>query len=419
MNSMVYRLGGLAVIAVMAFGQPVQAELETTEEVVSWALEQSEAFETWSADMTQSISAGPMPITMTGEAMGKGDMHRAVMVMEMMGQRIANTTIRDKDKVQWTIVEGPGVSQIMRLDLGKIMESAEDIESDFDIEAFEGSAMDGRFDALMTELHEEANLRLTGTGDVDGVAVYILESDMPEDADVDLTEMIEGMPQRMILEIGQEDAFPRRFVMLLDDDRELMSMQFTNVEINPDLDEDLFTYTPEEGEEVMDMTDNIIAMLKGETPTFPGMDAEDDTAHLQQGDPAPDFEIPTTDGDTFSLSAHRGQPVLIDFWATWCGPCRAKMPEMVELYEEYHDRGLVVIGISLDRERSELDEYLAEHPELAWPHGFGDAGQQTEVAQSYGVISIPHLVLVDPDGNVRGSYMMGSALRDAIGEFVD
>ncbi len=120
------------------------------------------------------------------------------------------------------------------------------------------------------------------------------------------------------------------------------------------------------------------------------------------------------DGSMFNLDSLRGHVVLIDFWATWCGPCIAEHPRIARAYRKYHDQGFEVIGISLDVDRQRLDDYLAEH-DIPWMtlHP-GERGKQNPVLERYGVMSIPVVILVDRQGRVVSINARGDNLEDLI-----
>ena len=110
----------------------------------------------------------------------------------------------------------------------------------------------------------------------------------------------------------------------------------------------------------------------------------------------------TADGTTFSTAKWKGKVVLVDFWATWCGPCRTEMPEVKKTYAEHRAKGLEVLGVSCDRDVEDLKGYLAENKDMTWPQLFepGKPGWHP-LATQYGIEAIPTMFLIDRKGVVR------------------
>jgi thiol-disulfide isomerase/thioredoxin len=122
----------------------------------------------------------------------------------------------------------------------------------------------------------------------------------------------------------------------------------------------------------------------------------------------------TLDGKDFQWDDYRGKVVLVDFWATWCGPCRAMLPRLVELHEQYRDRGFDIVGINLDDEAEAVESFLKEN-ELPWTTLF-DSHEDAEQAmgQYYGIRVIPTTVLVGKDGKVLATGLHGEAITAAV-----
>ncbi len=102
-------------------------------------------------------------------------------------------------------------------------------------------------------------------------------------------------------------------------------------------------------------------------------------------------------GTPFQWKSYRGKLVVVDFWATWCGPCRREMPHLKQLYQQWHDKGLEVVGVNLDKDSDALAKYLKENP-VPWSQLVGEGAR--EAAQRYGVRSIPTMMLVDEQGKI-------------------
>ncbi len=133
------------------------------------------------------------------------------------------------------------------------------------------------------------------------------------------------------------------------------------------------------------------------------------------GQIAPEFTMNDTDGNPVTLSSQFGNYLLIDFWASWCGPCRMENPHMVELYNEYHPKGYDVLGVSLDRDK---DKWLAAiaKDNLTWNHVSDLGFWNNAAAKLYGVSSIPHTVLIDPQGKIIARGLSGDELEAKLAE---
>jgi cytochrome c biogenesis protein CcmG/thiol:disulfide interchange protein DsbE len=112
------------------------------------------------------------------------------------------------------------------------------------------------------------------------------------------------------------------------------------------------------------------------------------------GDAAPDFTLPTLDGETISLSEFRGRPTVVNFWASWCNPCREEFPLLAAALEEYANEDLAVVGVTYQDIDSDSRAFV-EEMDAVWPQAVDDGGA---TAQSYGVRAIPLTFFVDADG---------------------
>lgn len=127
-----------------------------------------------------------------------------------------------------------------------------------------------------------------------------------------------------------------------------------------------------------------------------------------------DFGLETPKGEILKISdVHNGNVLLIDFWASWCGPCRQANPEVVKIYNQYHDDGFEIMGVSLDRDSADWVKAIADD-QLTWSHISDLKYWNSEGAELYGVSSIPHTVLIDRDGIISAKNLHGDKLREAI-----
>ena len=135
------------------------------------------------------------------------------------------------------------------------------------------------------------------------------------------------------------------------------------------------------------------------------------------GQMAADFTQADTLGNPVSLSSLRGKYLLVDFWASWCGPCRAENPNVVNAFNKYKDKGFSVLGVSLDRPGAKAAWLKAIHDDkLAWTHVSDLQFWNNAVAQLYGIQSIPQNLLLDPTGRIIGKNLRGQDLHNKLEE---
>lgn len=117
---------------------------------------------------------------------------------------------------------------------------------------------------------------------------------------------------------------------------------------------------------------------------------------VDAGDAAPAFSLPGTKGDPVALDKLRGKVVYVDFWASWCGPCRRSFPWMNDMQQKYGAKGLVVVGVNVDKKRADADKFLAQVP-ASFTLAFDEAGS---TPNAYGVKGMPSSYLIDAGGKV-------------------
>ncbi len=143
--------------------------------------------------------------------------------------------------------------------------------------------------------------------------------------------------------------------------------------------------------------------------------AEQARAALVTGAVFPDFSEQDTTGRPLSLAALRGKVVFIDFWATWCGPCVADVPNVVRTYETFHAQGFEIIGVSLDQrgEAATVAQFTRKNG-MPWPQYFDGGQWDNKLAVKYGVTAIPATYLLDRSGRIVGRDLHGAELEAAI-----
>lgn len=147
---------------------------------------------------------------------------------------------------------------------------------------------------------------------------------------------------------------------------------------------------------------------------------EANKANLNVGSIAPDFSAKTPEGEELALSdvMKQGKYTLIDFWAAWCGPCRRENPNLVNLYEKYHDKGLEIIGVSLDKTEAEWLGAI-EKDKLTWHQISNLNFWDDPIAKQYQIRAIPASFVIDSEGNIVGKDLRGPALHSFIGNLLD
>lgn len=141
-------------------------------------------------------------------------------------------------------------------------------------------------------------------------------------------------------------------------------------------------------------------------------------AQIGVGRTAKDFHVPLLDGSSFALSAQKGKVVLVDFWDVRCEPCRTEMPNLKEVFSDFKDKGLEIIGISLDTDRALLERYLGQ-ADLPWKIACSLKGWGDDTAKLYKISATPSTWLIDRNGIVRYYDLRGTDLRRAVEALIE
>src|SRR2546421_6579100 len=187
--------------------------------------------------------------------------------------------------------------------------------------------------------------------------------------------------------------------------------------------------------QIFDDTEKGTALIRQLKTDFPetswGKKAEEMLTSLQQqeagkkiqramapGSKFPDFEEKDLAGKPLSVANYKGKIVLVDFWATWCGPCVGELPNVLKTYQKYHSKGFEIIGISLDQDKTKLTDFI-ENRKMSWQQYFDGKGWANKLAAKYGVQSIPATYLLDGEGKIIAKNLRGEGLEIQVGKLLD
>ena len=136
-------------------------------------------------------------------------------------------------------------------------------------------------------------------------------------------------------------------------------------------------------------------------------------SQMRPGQTAADLSLPDLNGKITTLSELKGKVVLIDFWASWCGPCRRNNPHLSKLYKKYHEKGLEIFGVSLDDDVNSWKKAV-KHDRLDWIQVIDDKGWDSAAARLYGVDMIPSSFLLDRHGVIQTVNAEGPELENSV-----
>ena len=142
------------------------------------------------------------------------------------------------------------------------------------------------------------------------------------------------------------------------------------------------------------------------------------TAQPKQGQPAADIALPSINGDTIRLSSLKGKVVFLDFWASWCGPCRVSNKSLVKLYSKYKDKGFEILGVSLDDEKQKWKNAIKQD-KIKWLKVNEGGGWEAKTAQAWNINAIPTSFLIDKEGKLLAMDLEGKELEKAVKYLID
>jgi thiol-disulfide isomerase/thioredoxin len=136
------------------------------------------------------------------------------------------------------------------------------------------------------------------------------------------------------------------------------------------------------------------------------------------GQLSPDIVLPSPDGTEIALSSLRGKVVLVDFWASWCGPCRKEMPNVVKAYAKFKSKGFEIYGVSLDQDKDRWVEAIAKDG-ITWPQVSELKQWESQVVKQFNIQGIPYTLLLDRDGKILAKNLRGEELEAKLAEVLN
>jgi len=408
---------------------PIQvhaADAKSVEEALADIEAKAATIQTYSADVAMLMSMGSMSFGFDGKIRGKGEMYESTMAIDLFGQKMANRTVSGPDQIIWTEMDMMGEKMVTKATVGEMANALGEMAGGFGFsQLFTGTNTSPHPSALLKMYSESYDWADVEIRDLDGTRVYAFsgksrdagESEAETESDEEdffmFAELMGGLGN-MNIYVGEEDGFVRKVEMLNPSGMPIFTQTYSNITLNTPMDDSAFLYSPPDGVEVMDFAE----LSAGAGFDFGSGDSSADTSgyntKFNVGDAAPEFEGVTSAGKPVKLSDYRGKVVLLDFWATWCGPCVAELPNVITAYNEFHSKGLEIVGISLDDDKAAFESFVRSHKGMDWIQIFDGKGWEAAIPALYGVDSIPLTLLLDKDGKIIAKDLRGDALNEAV-----
>jgi len=168
------------------------------------------------------------------------------------------------------------------------------------------------------------------------------------------------------------------------------------------------------------LIEKIIKTLEAKNPNYQPLldykqaraEAKAQKERLAIGKEAPNFEFPTVDGKMINLKDFRGKYLIVDFWASWCGPCRNEIPHLKEAYAEYKDKGVEILSVSIDKSKNAWKKAMRQE-NMTWPQ-IQAPGSGKDIMKEYQFSGIPYIILLDKEGKIVGKQLRGKSLTDKL-----